>query len=276
MLFMNIKEIICDALAPYHVDTFGVCRFDDIKKKVHRRSVDSGLPENPCAVIVMLFPYYLPVSGAVNVARYAMPDDYHNVVGGILEEAANILRKNYPDEVFAPFVDKSPIHEKEAARLAGLGVIGRNGLLINPKYGAYAFIGTIITGLDIPAERVNPGACLGCDLCIRSCPTLAISSDGSFDPARCLSAITQKKQTLSEWEEKMLRGHNLIWGCDTCLDRCPMNQSVAESPISAFRGSMSPLITPNNIDNLWDLKIYNYRPKSVLLRNYSFISKDVL
>ena len=264
----NMAISIRIVLNRYGLDIFGFCHFDDLFGRLLPCRAARRLPRNPRSVIVVLFPYYVNVEGARNVARYVIPDDYHIIAGGILAEAAASLHKIYPKEEFATFIDDSPIPEKYAAHLAGLGFIGRHSQLINREFGAYVFIGTIVTTMaTAPSEPVRNICLDNCAKCIESCPTGAISRDKPFERSLCLSAISQKK-ALTSWEEQQMRRAGIVWGCDICLEACPLNILARESPIDAFKNSSSPWIDPENIDEIWPRKAYNYRPKEVLLRNY--------
>ena len=72
-------------------------------------------------------------------------------------------------------------------------------------------MGYIITDLDLELDVISKKDCGKCDLCIRSCPSGAISENG-FDMAKCISYLTQLKRELTE-EEMFLVGKNL-YGCD--------------------------------------------------------------
>ena len=77
---------------------------------------------------------------------------------------------------------------------AGLGQLGRHGLLINPKVGSRCRISKIFTDLPLdPAGAVDSGItefCNACQKCVPKCGTQAITTgDRSFDPlARSNSA----------------------------------------------------------------------------------------
>ena len=62
-----------------------------------------------------------------------------------LNTVCDALRRKYPGESFVPAADNSPLPEREAAWLVGIGLRGKNGLLILPPYGSYVFLGTILT-----------------------------------------------------------------------------------------------------------------------------------
>ncbi|MEW6600518.1 MAG: epoxyqueuosine reductase, partial [Nitrospirota bacterium] len=67
---------------------------------------------------------------------------------------------------------------KMAATCAGLGWIGKNGLLINPEYGPRLSLATVLT--DAPLKAVKPytkSLCGTCSLCVDYCPSLALTGN---------------------------------------------------------------------------------------------------
>jgi len=52
------------------------------------------------------------------------------------------------------FVDSAPVLERDWARRAGLGWIGKHTLLINPKIGSFFFIAELITDLEFEHNDV--------------------------------------------------------------------------------------------------------------------------
>ena len=75
---------------------------------------------------------------------------------------------------------------KHAAELAGLGIIGRNYLLCNEKYGNLLWLGAVLTDLELESDpMVDYNFCDNCNLCIASCPSLAIDGKGNIDQKAC-------------------------------------------------------------------------------------------
>ncbi|HPE15342.1 MAG TPA: DUF1730 domain-containing protein [Oscillospiraceae bacterium] len=198
---------------------------------------------SPAGVVVAAFPYYAG-AGAGNLSLYARGLDYHLALSARLDAACRDLRERFPGRTFVCGADNSPLPERAAARLAGVGIMGLNGLTIVPPYGSYVFLGTVTTDLPLEADVPPAPNCRRCGVCARACPTGALSPDGSFDPSKCLSDLTQKRGVLSSEEEALLRAHPLIWGCDFCQRACPYNRDAEYSTLPEFLGEFpeAPLI----------------------------------
>ena len=250
---------------------WGVCRFDDIKDRLIDCRAKNRLPENARSILVACFPYLLDEENYKdsNVSKYAVVTDYHDVALNRLQQACNEFKKLYPESNFAPFADNSPIPEVRTAMLAGLGVRGKNSLLITKDYGSYVFLGEIVTDLEITAKESQADACIGCNRCIGVCPAQAINENG-IDGAKCLSAITQKKGELTEKEKELMLSCGCAWGCDVCQDICPMNKNAAKTTIEEFKTSPVPLLTSEtNLEG----RAYAWRGKKVVERNLSIINQ---
>ncbi|AEF17705.1 4Fe-4S ferredoxin iron-sulfur binding domain-containing protein [Thermoanaerobacterium xylanolyticum LX-11] len=64
---------------------------------------------------------------------------------------------------------------KTAATMAGLGWIGKNGLLVTEKYGPRVRLGTVLTDFNLnPGIPVTESRCGDCNLCVTSCPAMAL------------------------------------------------------------------------------------------------------
>ena len=132
--------------------------------------------------IIVLLSGYKPsqtmqnrVSGA-RIAQYAYGEDYHERIKRMLFQLIAAIRQRYPDFEAKPCVDTVPISDKQWARRAGLGWIGRNTLLVNPVLGSYCNIGELVTpspadSYDTPIEN----RCGDCRACVAACPNHALS-----------------------------------------------------------------------------------------------------
>ena len=229
------------------------------------------------SAIIFALPYLTP--GALqerNVSSYAVSRDYHIFFKELFEDIILKLQKRYPDYKFAGFSDHSPINEIKAAAKAGLGVIGKNHLLITNNHSSYVFIGEIITDAILPSKADTINYCINCGKCIEQCPV-----DG--DISKCLSALTQKKGELSDDEIKAIKSHKTAWGCDKCQEVCPYTKKALEcgsifTKIEFFNDSITPTLTSNDIDkmdeNTFKERAYSWRGKSVISRNLKILEED--
>jgi epoxyqueuosine reductase QueG len=73
---------------------------------------------------------------------------------------------------------------KHAAVSCGLGVIGKNNLLLTPEFGPHQRLCAIITEAEFePDPRQDLDLCKGCNKCLEACPSGALTPDGyDVDP----------------------------------------------------------------------------------------------
>jgi len=231
------------------------------------------------SVLVAAYPYYVRADApSPALSRYAWGTDYHAVLTQAMMPVAEQFRAaGHHAEIFA---DVSPIPERIAAALAGLGVLGKNGLLLLPDYGSYCFIGCIVTTAVLPANDAPIRSCEACGACIRACPTGALSADG-YDVNRCLSHISQKKGELSMAEAALLRENRCLWGCDVCQSACPHNEHSRETAIPAFREQLVKTLTADDLAHhtnrsfreAYGDRAFAWRGPAVLRRNLAILSE---
>lgn len=250
---------------------WGICKFSSIKNSLIDCRAKSRLPLNSESVLIACFPYLLPKENYKNsnISKYAVVSDYHDVATNRLKKACDELSKLFPENVFVPFADNSPIPEVKAALYAGLGVCGENSLLITKKFGSYVFLGEIVTDLEIEATESLIKSCIGCGKCKTACPAVAISENG-VDIKKCVSAITQKKGELTEKEKELMMNCGCVWGCDICQDICPMNKEAAVTQINEFLSEPISVLTD---ETELDGRAYAWRGKKVIERNLSIINQ---
>jgi epoxyqueuosine reductase len=70
------------------------------------------------------------------------------------------------------------VNQIRMAETAGIGTIGKNGLLVNSRFGSRLMLGGLLTTADLPSMRYpedEPPACPpGCRICSDACPVGAI------------------------------------------------------------------------------------------------------
>lgn len=192
------------------------------------------------SIISMAFSYSSTEQRNTNlphIARYALLPDYHKWIRRLVAEsgACPLLGSEHTD--WRLCVDTAPIFERYWAFKAGIAVRGRNGAAIIPGVGAEILLAEIITTKkfepDIPATE----SCLNCNACLRACPTGALQTDGTIDCDRCLSYLTIEHK--GSWTDprhlaaaKSLKDHPTLFGCDRCIEACPLNNEQTTSPVA--------------------------------------------
>ena len=245
----------------------GAASFSSCLPLLDCRAVER-LPLHPASVIVCIFPYLTLEDGPRNLSRYAVVPDYHRVAGEMLQTACEQLSAALGG-TFVSFVDNSPIREVNAALRAGLGVLGRHSLLIHPAYGSWVFLGSIVTDLVVEWPEHPITSCLDCGRCISACPSGCIGKTGP-DPARCVSAITQKRGELTPEEKELVQKGGLLWGCDICQQVCPMNQKAALTPLDRFVREKS-FLTAGDLTRAVRFHAYGFRGPGPLRRNFRLL-----
>jgi len=177
-------------------------------------------------VIVQHYEYPLPIDGYDE-------EKFHRVLVRSktdIEEKINRIKQlaeRYGIKSFIPPTSqtdetelKAPFSFKYAAVQAGLGWIGKNGVLVTRKFGPRVRLGAIL--MDYPLDCGNPvkkSFCGTCNACVEACPwklikginwTVSSKRDALLDYQLC-----NKKR--SEYLEICGRKHE----CGHCILACP-------------------------------------------------------
>lgn len=169
------------------------------------------------------------------VARYAWGDDYHEDIRERLNILSGYIEKITPHEPeMRLYVDTGPVLERNYAKYAGIGWIGKNTCLINQEMGSWIFIGEIITSLELEYDSPAPERCGTCTKCIDECPTDAIKEPYELDSRLCISYLTIELRDKIPLELRDEVGSH-VFGCDICQDVCPWNRRAGTTDDSAFQ-----------------------------------------
>jgi epoxyqueuosine reductase len=173
--------------------------------------------------------------GRAAIARYAWGDDYHDVIRGRLRELVRWMADTAGRGFEAwSCVDNGPVQERVFAEQAGLGWIGKNTCVINPKLGSWLFLAEVISNAALDADEPAVDQCGTCTRCLEACPTQAIVEPYTVDATRCLSYLTiESRGPIDEALRPAL--HQQVVGCDICQDVCPWNRKAAVSGDPAWQ-----------------------------------------
>jgi epoxyqueuosine reductase len=174
------------------------------------------------------------------ISRYAWGDDYHEVLWGKLNALTAEMRTHFPPPFEArAYADTGPVHERAAAKYAGLGWLGKNTLLINQSLGSWLFLGVVVTSLPLTpsmgaADVPPPDRCGTCRRCLEACPTQAIVEPYVLDASRCISYLTIELRGAIPHEFREPMGKH-VFGCDICQDVCPWNRKSPRTELAEFK-----------------------------------------
>lgn len=193
-----------------------------------------------------------------SVSIMAWEWDYHKKIRNLMDQ---ILGQSFDYQLH---VDQGPLPERHLALVMGLAEAGRSQLLIHTEYGTAFHLAFILTNLEDSSEKFGgtgvavsgyklSSKCINCRQCQWHCPTKALTGESDFDGSHCISAITQKKGLLTDWEMKAM-GRQL-YGCDLCQLSCPVN-----SPLNCTMDNI--LLDRESINRLDPLVILNASQKT--------------
>jgi epoxyqueuosine reductase len=177
-----------------------------------------------------------PPPGRGRVARYAWGDDYHDLLRDRVNGLSAWLESRVPGCRTRGVVDSAPISERDLAQAAGLGWIGKNAMLIDPRAGSWFLLTSFLTDVPLPADvPLEVDHCGTCTACLDACPTDAFAEPGVVDASRCISGLTVESHAAVPAD---LRGRmgDWIFGCDVCQEVCPWNRHAP--------GSREPTLQP--------------------------------
>jgi epoxyqueuosine reductase len=109
------------------------------------------------------------------------------------------------------------LYLKEAGVLAGLGIIGRNNLLITEEYGPRIRLRAVNTNASLKPDPIMEGIdyCRECNMCVDACPANAFDT-GEYNKEVCLNYCEENLKEISQY--------SVLW-CMTCSTICPIGKN---------------------------------------------------
>lgn len=269
--------MIRDILQKFNIDLFAFIPASLCRAANER--LFGAVPEN-ASVVFMAIPYYCGDADK-KLSAYGAVYDYHGFAKELFSSLEAYINEKYPNSFARGFADHSPYLECEGAARAGLGIIGKNSLLITEKYSSYVFIAELVTTLsaeELKNEGIPEGdgilrTCEDCGSCVKACPS---GCAGSKDRNLCVSHLTQKKGELSEKEISLIKKGGSIWGCDACQSACPhtkkaLKNGTLKTSIPYFADSYlgdSPIEKIEKMDDMtFSLYPFAWRKRPTIERN---------
>lgn len=122
-------------------------------------------------------------------------------------------------------VEQGGVLLKDAAVMAGLGIIGKNNLLITPDFGPRVRLRAMFLDRDLdPTGPVDFAPCEGCPMpCLRACPQDAFRDDDQYKLVHCdrqMNKDVDNRVTVDDWEDGA--PGVVVQYCRACELACPV------------------------------------------------------
>jgi epoxyqueuosine reductase len=197
---------------------------DWMRRRLDERLDPRRVLTNAQTVIALGIPYRRPASERSRVASYARGRDYHYAHRDRMRLLRRLLMEIDPGIETYACVDTGVAMEKVWAERAGLGFIGKNGLLISPKFGSWVTLSVMFLDRAVDAyDEPQSNLCGDCTRCLGACPTGAFPEPGVVDARRCIAYQSiENRAAVPEPVRKGFVGR--VFGCDVCQDVCPFNR----------------------------------------------------
>ena len=117
---------------------------------------------------------------------------------------------------------KGVFPHKTGAVKAGLGFIGKSGVLITEEYGSFVRLATVLTDMPLePSGEIKTSKCGMCNICKNACPAGAITGE-EYVPGHERKEILDAKKCSEHMKTYKNIGRGAV--CGICMSVCPYNK----------------------------------------------------
>jgi epoxyqueuosine reductase len=179
------------------------------------------------------------------------PSDYHDLLAARCDELVAWMQGEFDDLRAKRFIDHGWAMDRPIAERAGIGFAGKNTTLLTRAAGSYVLLAELLVSLPLPATGTSRRSCGTCHACIPACPTGALVAPGVMDATRCIAYLTIEHEGAIAEELRPLMG-TWAFGCDLCMEACPINQRLAPEALAGTAASTAagPVPFPDLIECL--------------------------
>lgn len=227
---IELTESTIDKAVEFGASLAGIVSYRDLKKYMFPDSgFMSGNYRNTQAMVVLALhhpddqpqlDWWDGDSGTEGTRRLVKIS--RRFVGRLRDEMA-IEARLVPNDV-----EKGGVFLKDAAVLAGLGVVGANNLLITPKYGPRVRLRAL--AVNIPLKTSNGldfKPCLNCNRpCLTACPSQALDA-GIYQRWICLETMKHNEKNKTCRQSPYGSKRDVIIYCRECELACPIGRNSA-------------------------------------------------
>lgn len=122
--------------------------------------------------------------------------------------------------------------QKTAATRAGLGWIGKSGLIVTEQYGSAVRLGALYTDFELPAGTPSDRSrCGECALCVEACPARALTDRLWQVETGHIPMVNREACNRLGKEVAARIGYDGI-ACAECVIRCPWTQKYLDGGTS--------------------------------------------
>ena len=242
-----------------------------LERNIGNRFNPESLLQGCKSVIVVTYNYLTdsePKSDKYRTARYTWIQDYHILVKNLLEQLADNIVNDCSSVKYRVTVDSSAISEKRWAMEAGVGYMGKNGLIHN-QHGSFFVIGVLLVDrfCDEYDQSLPKSDCGDCEICVKSCPVNALATPFQMDARRCVS-YHNTEDKCPNYSELALQKY--AFGCDVCQEVCPRNKKKNANPLNISKNSLFLPLKNDDLEALSETEFKRYfSDTSILRRKYA-------
>jgi epoxyqueuosine reductase len=190
----RINEEIQQFLNRFGVGPIG---FGKVPENITLREIENRFPR----VIVFGYPLSTSVLATIKDHPTLIYKHHYKTVNWLLDQTAyhlvRFIEKKGNQALAIPasqVVDwkeqKGHVSHRLLAQEAGIGFIGRSGLLVHPQLGAQVRYVSVLTDVDFELDKKIDADCGTCKKCLTACPAHAISEKG-VDILRCYEKLNE-------------------------------------------------------------------------------------
>jgi len=237
-------------------DLVGIATADCFETNSRRRGARFIMPKAQSIIVfaqrMLIGCLESPSDMVVTVHGIALYDELHSLahkVARLLEQRghrAAIVPPYSPVEMSQETKGfTGEVSLRHAAVPAGLGVLGRNNLLVTPEFGPRVRLCAVVTTAELaPDEPCSESFCEDCEACVSACPVDALSEPGKTRTGRCVrqalphglskmieylaNSLNKSKEEIAEtftnpefWNMYQSLQLGIQYGCHACINACP-------------------------------------------------------